>query len=394
MKSRKKSLPLILALAACVGLCFDSPLLRLLFRCLPGFARFRLTPRVLQFAQFPATLLAGLGADALLGGPWRRREAAAAALLCLLPILDSGARMLPRLDVKPLSEAFPEPAFADLLRRSPESGRTAAIGRAALPYGTAAYDGIDLINGYAPLNLKHYVDYLSVLQNGNASLAPRGPVVWTDLASVAKPEMLRALDVRYIVADRPLPLEAIGYDFVGRRDGVLTYRLYDGMAQTSVLLWRDRAPLGPAYFASSLTPVGNGTESLTAVAAARSAREAFVLGWDGGGGQLIDLAGGSARMTKRGLNAYAYDLDSRGTNFLILSQIWYPGWRARLDGRELRLYRVNHALIGAVVPPGRHALALEMTSPALRLGLALCAAGLVLCGLMLACDRAAADGKA
>ena len=46
-------------------------------------------------------------------------------------------------------------------------------------------------------------------------------------------------------------------------------------------------------------------------------------------------------------------------------------WRARLDDRELRLYRTNHALLGCFVPPGRHELSLEMTSPKLRLGLLL-----------------------
>lgn len=372
----KKSRPLAAAFAFCVFLCFDSPLLKFLFHFFPGFALFRQSTRLLQLAQFAGVLLAGVGADSLLRGPWRRFPAAA-AILCLLPIIDSGARMFPRLKTKPLAEAFPEPAFADQLRRSPMSGRVAAIGRTALPYGMAAYYGIDMVNGYQPLNLKHYIEYFSVLQTGDPRRVPRWPVVWTDLSSIAKPEMLRALDARHILANGPGPLEKIGYDFVGRREEVLVYKFYEGLVRVPVFLWRDRHPLGPAYFAASLTPARDENESLSALASSSSVLDARVFGWDGTGKSALDLAGGSARMTRRGENVYEYELDSRGRNYLILSQIWYPGWRATLNGEKRPVYRTNHALIGLFVPPGRHKLVLEMASPALTAGLVLFAFAII-----------------
>ncbi len=375
-KSRRKALPLLLAFAACVLLCFDSPLLRLLYAALPGFSRFRLTPRVLQLAELPAVLLAGLGADALLRGPARRRDAWAAAALCLLPLADSGVRMLPRLRVLPLTEALPEPAFAGLLRRAPGSGRVAELGRNALLYGAAPYHGIDLVNGYAPLNLRHYAEYFSVMQTGDPARVPRAPLVWEDVVSIAKPELLRALDVRFILSDGPAPLETIGYAPAGRRDDVPVYEFYKGLARTPVYLWRDSRPLGPAYFARSLSPVASEAESLASLGASTSPLDARAFGWDAGEAPPLDFAGGAATQTRRGENVYDYALDSRGGNFLILSQVWYPGWRATLDGRAEKLYRVNHALLGCVVPPGTHLLELEMTSPALRLGLVFCALGL------------------
>jgi hypothetical protein len=378
----KRSRPLLLAFAACVLVCFDSPLLRLLYGFLPGFDLFRCTPRILQLAQLLAVLLAGRGVDALLRGPARRHAAAAAALLCLLPVADSGARMLPRLRTLPLSRALPEPAFADLLRRSPSSGRVAALGRTVLSYGMGSYHDIDMVNGYAPLNLKHYMEYFSVLQRGDPARAPRAPVIWADLTSITKPEMLRALDVKYIIGPRPEPLEKIGYELVARRDDVPAYLFYSGLVRTPVYLWRDKRPLGPAYFATSIERVDGEARSLAAVAASTSPLRAAVLGWDGKG-PAPGFAGGSAELTRRGENAYEYSLDSRGENFLILSQVWYPGWRAALDGASVPVYRTNHALLGLFVPPGRHALTLEMTSPALEAGLAACALGLALVAALL-----------
>jgi hypothetical protein len=379
----RRSRALAAVVAVCVFLSFDSPVLRGLFDFFPGFALFRRSTRLLQLAQFAGVGLAGLGVDELLKGPWRRRETLAATLLCLLPIADSGARMLPRLGTKPLAEAFPEPAFAAELRRTPQNGRLAAIGRTVVPYGQASYFGIDLVNGYEPLNLRSYLEYFSLLQTGDPARIPRGPVVWEDFAGLARPDMLRALDAEFIAANRPVPVEPLGWDFVGRRDDVAVFDFYRGLVRVPVYLWRDRRPLGPAYFAEALSPVRDEAESLAAVAASTSVLRAQVLGWDGGLGAPLDFGGGLARMTRRGENVYEYELDSRGSNFLILSQVWYPGWRAALDGRRVPVYRTNHALVGCPVPPGRHALRLEMTSPALGAGLASCALGLAAVAILL-----------
>ncbi len=156
-----------------------------------------------------------------------------------------------------------------------------------------------------------------------------------------------------------------------------------GLGRTSVFLWRDRKPLGPAYFATSVTRVADEAASLAAVAASTSALDARVFGWDAAGRAPLDFAGGSAALTRRGENIFEYSLESRGANFLILSQVWYPGWRATLDGKDVPLYRTNHALLGLAVPPGRHALTLEMTSPALKAGLVLCALGLAFLAALL-----------
>ena len=374
LKDPKKTRGLLLACAVTLFLCFDTPALRVLFDAFPGFALFRRSTRLLQLTQLAAALLAGHGADALLRRRWKKQTLLAIVLLCALPILDTGARMLPRLKVAPLAEAFPPPPFLDLLRRSPDSGRLAAASRQVVPYGTASFHGIDMVNGYEPLNLRHYVEYFSVLMTGNASSAPRMPVVWVDLFAIARPDLLRALDARWLASNQPLPFEKIGWAPIGIVNDAEVFDFYRGMTRVPVHLYRDRAPLGPAFFARSAVPVADESASLLALASSSTPLDAAVFGWDGA---KLDFAGGTARMTRRGGDKYEYAVDSRGTNLLILSQVWYPGWRARLDGKDAPLYRTDHALISLVVGPGTHALALEMTSPALRFGFALCALGLI-----------------
>jgi hypothetical protein len=40
--------------------------------------------------------------------------------------------------------------------------------------------------------------------------------------------------------------------------------------------------------------------------------------------------------------------------FLVLGDVYYPGWQARVDGSPTRLYRADYALRGVIVPPGEH----------------------------------------
>jgi hypothetical protein len=434
LRSGRRATLLLVAALALVVLCFDTPVLKWLYDYLPGFKLFRQSARLLLLAQFVVVLLAGMGVDELAGPVRRGRRplfvaatvvalligllaaaqwdraaplavcglvAAAGVsvllsrtpqivtvgLLCLLPVLDAALRSRPLITTAPLAEAFPAHAMHAPLRRDANPGRVLATSRRVIPYGMAGYFGIDLVNGYASLNLKHYVEYLAILQHGTPEAIPAHPVLWTDYSGVSKPHMLRALDVRYIVGNWSSPFERIGYERVADYRQVPVFVFYEGIKRLPVKVWRLAEPLGPAYFAQQVVALRGEDDSLRALATSTSALTAQVIGMDRGLAEL-DCAGGQVKPLQRQLNCYEYELESAGPNFLILSQIWYPGWRAELDGDEIELYRVNHALLGCSIPPGRHRLTLAMTSPPLRWGILFAvAAASALIGLLLADSR-------
>lgn len=51
---------------------------------------------------------------------------------------------------------------------------------------------------------------------------------------------------------------------------------------------------------------------------------------------------------------YHIRCSNRSPSLLKLSVPWYPGWRATIGPRRLPVLRVDHALMGVVVPPGEH----------------------------------------
>jgi len=383
-KKRRAALLLALGIGAIVVLCFDTVVVRTFYDHLPGFNLFRQPSRLLLLAQFAAVFLAGLGADTLLGagflGP--RSRLALAGVMLLAPVLDSALRIAPLITTEPLANVLPRHSYHDLLDRQHNEGRVLAIaptsspswGRAALLYGTAAYFGIDMVNGVTALELRDYSEYFTILKYGTTSALLHRPMGWSDCSQIAKPEMLRALDVRYIIGDPSLYVEAMGAERIWQSPRNAVFIFYQGVRSIPVAVWRLGNPLGPAYFATSVHPVESDAQSLQSLVQSSSALDASVFGI-GGEARRLDFSGGNAAFIERGFNRYRYRIESGGNNFLILSQVWYPGWRATLDGAPVKLYRTNHALLGCVVPRGTHELVLEMTSPPLLYGLAAAALG-------------------
>jgi uncharacterized membrane protein YfhO len=55
---------------------------------------------------------------------------------------------------------------------------------------------------------------------------------------------------------------------------------------------------------------------------------------------------------------------------LVLSEIFYLGWRAKVDGVEAELLRVNYGLRGVALPAGKHQVELSYRPKSLVTGAA------------------------
>jgi hypothetical protein len=54
---------------------------------------------------------------------------------------------------------------------------------------------------------------------------------------------------------------------------------------------------------------------------------------------------------------------------LVLSEVYYPAWKAYVDGEPVRLYATNHLLRGVPVPKGTSDVVLRYESGALTAGM-------------------------
>ncbi len=84
-----------------------------------------------------------------------------------------------------------------------------------------------------------------------------------------------------------------------------------------------------------------------------------------------DLTTGTVTLLMRHPQKIVLETETPGPGFLVLSQQYYPGWGAYVDGRRVQTHRTNAVLTGLFVPPGRHMVELRFAPLSVKLGAAL-----------------------
>jgi hypothetical protein len=216
--------------------------------------------------------------------------------------------------------------------------------------------GLQSVMGYHPAKLRAYEDLI----------AARG------LQSI---HVLDMLQTRYLVADSGG--EAAGYRLVhdGRRK--VLERTLD---------------LPRAWLVREVRLHADARSALESVAGAgfrpfETAEAVTVSGLTAG-----PRSTGSVRL--RDWNAHTVDLEAAvegdGEGLLVVSEMCYPpGWRARVDGREAPIHRVNHVLMAVDVPPGRHDVVFTVESGIRKTSVAVSRGATVLTVLLFAIPLAA-----
>jgi uncharacterized membrane protein YfhO len=68
----------------------------------------------------------------------------------------------------------------------------------------------------------------------------------------------------------------------------------------------------------------------------------------------------SVTVVRRTSNSLDIEVRLAAPGFLLVSEVWYPGWRAWLDGQPVPVLRANYILRGVYIPKaGEHTVRLK-----------------------------------
>ncbi|MFQ6099684.1 MAG: YfhO family protein [Anaerolineae bacterium] len=412
----------------------NTPLYGWVFRLLPALAWLRAPSRVWFVAAAALAALAGWGADRLLQGlsaRGRRGLGLVAVALGMLPLAlllgyatffgKPPANLLAFGVVAPITAALCVVAAA---RRLPCWGAVAALaavlltdvwvvdatlveGRSAeavfaesgigaylaqradegpfriyspsysLPRHIAARYGLETADGVDPLYLEEYAAFMELasgvrrVEYGETvpAMEGDGPVATVNRDALPRPELLGLLNVRYVAAEFPIVVE--GLRQVARFG--------------STVLYENERVLPRAFVVGQVVPVKDFSAALAWVQVHDVERTVVVENGE-------PLASGEAQAdvvwVRRSPNRLVLDVTLDRPGFLALSQVWYPGWRAEVDGKSTTLWRAGGILSGVYLEAGSHAVVLAYRPPTLGWGLALSALGVVGCGGLWVVGRA------
>ena len=91
-----------------------------------------------------------------------------------------------------------------------------------------------------------------------------------------------------------------------------------------------------------------------------------------------DAAGARARVTRYEPQRIELEAQLAEPGFLVLSEIYYRGWEARVDGVRTPVYRADYTLRGIAVPAGGHRIEFVFRAPSFRAGAVWASFGLLL----------------
>jgi hypothetical protein len=231
--------------------------------------------------------------------------------------------------------------------------------QAILVNGRPMVLGVYEIQGYNPLQLARYVDFMNAIngkgQNYHVSyLLPSG---------MTSP-LLDLLDVRYALVDARLPQN---------RDDVVA--LANGgreVFRTRNVVVYERQPAHHAWIVHDVRSVAEGEAlPLLTSGAIDPHRTALVEGTAPVVAQPDGSAEETAQVTRYEPETVTVATQATAPGLLVVSEIYERGWHAYVDGKRVDVLPTDHALRGVAIPAGKHTVDFRYEPPSLRAGLAI-----------------------
>lgn len=289
-----------------------------------------------------SALLAGLVA-----GGWhlrRRRaipQAAWIGALVALGALDM-LRVSPQfIQVVNPANYFPRDDVTDYLAARAAEGEPFRVHALAAPYtpNHFALFGAEQVEGHHGNELGRYQDLIDPSRLGAQGL-----------------RMFQLLNMRYIVSGRLLEG---GLTEVFRGQRALVYEL-PGVFPRAFLVERYDAVPDSLALSRLLSP--DFDPARTAIIDPADVDRLSIDLSDAGEA----VGAGSVRWIEHGVNQLVLEVETQRAALLVISDNYYPDWRATVDGDETPVLRANYTLRAVQVPAGRHEVRLEYRSPMFR----------------------------
>ena len=130
-----------------------------------------------------------------------------------------------------------------------------------------------------------------------------------------------------------------------------------------------------AYLVHEVIPATDGDDALSLVLAGEfDPRQSAVVE---GGLPLQETGDGLAELIEYAGERVVVRTSGEADGFLVLSDAYYPGWTATVDGEPTPVYPANHLLRGVYVPAGDHTVVFRFAPDSWRHGVWVSVAGLL-----------------
>jgi hypothetical protein len=242
---------------------------------------------------------------------------------------------------------------------------------------------IESLKGFNSVDVRRYREYLQFITDRDAPLVPRegafGFPIFENFP-IKNKSLLDLLGVRYLLQPSDIPLDSPGWEKVyedphpeayqviaGGRQPLRPYRVYENAAAFPRAFIVPRAEALPER--SNLLKKLKNTDFKHTVLLEPFAATA---------GATTTGQYREAEIREYEPNRVVVALDGKTSGYLVLADLWFPGWACTIDGQPAKLYRANYLFRGVEVRPGTHEVVFTFTPNSYRWGKIISATALAL----------------
>lgn len=282
--------------------------------------------------------------------------------------------------VKPQADLYPDSPVVEYLRANAdpaaarvfdvELGSSATDRVAPLGMGSpqALTHRLAMPRGYNPLDVHHYREYLNFIMGSDKAVLSLAPVAQPIVPNFPRnrPALWEQLNVRYLVCFEDYLTNPAYQTEPGNRVLVNDWQFAvqfkgtpavpelppvrpDPLPRVLVLENRHFAAHPRAFVVPDAEPMPPGRElpALTSTDLHNTVLLADLDSPKRGEGSFRPAAIGEYAP-----NRVTIDLGSGRGGWLVLNDVWFPGWTCRIDGVEVPVHRANHTFRAVQVPDG------------------------------------------
>ena len=252
--------------------------------------------------------------------------------------------------------------------------------------------GVYAVGDYEPLSTQRHKEFFAALEGDPERGAGRYTFTGRLVADPAKDSflMLDLLSVRYIVGHRGTDFESKLRERGGWRRVMLSRK-------GGFVLYERNRPLPRAYFAGRGVAAASSEEAIERVSSTEFDpwREVVIEGevpplpmrGKALAGRIV-----SARLLSYEGERVVVGVEARGPGYLVLTDSYYPGWQATVDGEAVEIERANGLFRAVRVSGGKHRVVFEYRPASFRVGSAISlTSGAVLLAILISARRRASQ---
>lgn len=233
---------------------------------------------------------------------------------------------------KSIDRIFTSPKIIKKIKEDNSSFRVFDLsGKFMTPLST---DRIESVTGINSSYLKHYQEFVWLI--GDHLKNPYENFV--DFYNIKNPKILKMLNVKYVISKNKL-----------------SNKEYVNIYNTDYFLYEDSNTLPRAYIVPNAKIVTNKKNLFAIIQSKNYDPKDYILFEKGAKVPLTNESKFKAvNTTLYQPNMIKLKTDLSSSGFLVLSEVWYPGWKAYDNGRETEIFKTNYIFRSIYLKKGMH----------------------------------------